>query len=132
MSNAIEEVHSTVTTHHSLIMDGQLLMEEKRNTTITSLETGEKVGEIFCLYQQIGRKAIITTLENGIKKEETDMSAEEKQQFLADWEKLWMPTVNQEDIQKPITDSVTKNWKLSFDQCFLSLPILTSGALLVN
>jgi hypothetical protein len=90
-------------------MDGQLLMEEKRNTTITSLETGEKVGEIFCLYQQIGPKVITTTLENGIKKEETDMSAEEKQQFLADWEKLWMPTVNQEDIQKPITDSVTKN-----------------------
>ena len=102
MSNTIKELHSTVTTHHELLVGGQWLVEEKKNTTITELGTGEKLGEILFHHQQIGPKTIITIIENGSKKEETKMSAEEKKQFFADWKKLWKPTLTQTEVQNAI------------------------------
>jgi len=110
MSNqSTKEVHSTTTIKHSMIVKGQELMEEKKNTTITSFGSDKKLGEIESHLRKIGDKSIKTTKENGQVKEETDMSDEEKEKFNNEWQKYWKPAMTEEEIQKAV-EFLDENW----------------------
>ena len=85
-NNTRDNVHSTITIQHSMTVNGKELMEEKC-TTITASGSKKKLEEVKSHLRKIGNKSITTILENGNKKEETEMSAEEKEQFNLEWRK---------------------------------------------
>jgi len=100
--NTTTEVYSTVTLKHHMIVNGKKLMEEKKITTIKDFESDKKLREVISHLRKIGEKSITTTIENGTRKEETDMTAEEKEQFNQEWEKYWQPAMTEEEIQKAV------------------------------
>ena len=100
MSDLTKEVHSTTVSTHKLIVDGVELVEEKKTTTITSQGSGKLLCEIISHERRIGNKSVIMIKEDGTKKEETELTDEEKNQFDSDWKKLWKPTLNHQDVEK--------------------------------
>jgi hypothetical protein len=101
-NNTRDNVHSTITIQHSMTVNGKELMEEKKTTTITASGSKKKLEEVKSHLRKIGNKSITTILENGNKKEETEMSAEEKEQFNHEWQKYWQPSKIEEATKKTI------------------------------
>jgi hypothetical protein len=101
-NNTVENVCSTITIQHSMTVNGKELMEEKKTTTITASGSKKKLEEVKSHLRKIGEKSITTILENGVKKEETKMSAEEKEKFNHEWKKYWQPSKIEEATKKPV------------------------------
>ena len=100
MPGPTKSVHLTVTTTHNLVVDGEVLVEQKKTTTVTSEDTGKLLSEIRHHERRIGSKSIKMIMEDGSKKEETELSDEEKKQFDSDWKKLWRPSMDSDEIEK--------------------------------
>ena len=101
MPGTTKEVHLTVITTHNLVVDGEHLVEEKKTTSVTSKDTGKVLSEIRQHERRIGSQSIMMMItEDGRKKEETELSDEEKKQFNSDWQKLWKPAVGHAEIEK--------------------------------
>jgi len=100
MPGFTKEVHSTILSIHTLVVDGVEFVEEKKTTTVTSKDSGTKLGEIISHKRQIGDKSVTLTQENGEKKEETDLTDEERKEFDSDWNQKWRPTLKYEEVEK--------------------------------
>ena len=100
MPGTTKEVHLTIITTHKLVVDGQDLVEEKKTTTVTSTDTGKLLSESRHHERRIGRKSIEMIVVDGSKKEETELSDEDKKHFESDWKKLWRPSMDSDEIEK--------------------------------
>ena len=100
MSGTTKEVHLTITTNHKLVVNGVELVEEKVTTTVTAKDSGKLLEEKSHHERKIGSRSIKKIMEDGIEREETEMSDEDKELFDAQWKKYWRPTLDSEEAKK--------------------------------
>ena len=73
-------------------------------TTVTSKDTGKLLSESRYHERRIGSQSIKMIEEDGSKKEETELSVDEKEEFNSDWQKLWRPTMGHAEIEKMLEE----------------------------
>lgn len=100
MPSTTKEVHSSIISVHTLVVGGVEFVEEKKTTTVTSKDSGKKLGEIITHKRSIGDKSVTVTQEDGQKKEQTDLTDEDRKEFDSEWNHKWKPTLKYEEVEK--------------------------------
>ena len=102
-SKSVKEVHSIRTTKLKFNVGDVAMVEEKKSTIVTELESGKFIEKIECHTRRIGDKVVTVTKKNGDRVEETDLSADELKQFNDQWKKASKTSsINENQIHKAI------------------------------
>jgi hypothetical protein len=101
-SKSVKELHSIVATKLEVVVEDISMVEEKKSTTVTELESGELIEKIETHIRRIGDKVVTITKKNGDQVEETDLSAAELKKFNDQWKKVSNATVAENQIHKAI------------------------------